>query len=1049
MGMGEQIIIEDRNELYGENAKYKNHNLFIEAGAGAGKTETIINLIVDQLVNGVLPEKIVAITFTNNAAEELLSRISLIIKGKINNEQNNDRKNLFIDVLNNLYKMNVSTIHHFCNVILNENSYKAKISYNSVLLDEDDETKRRDDFYHKWFNSLYENKLDEIYKLNDFDEMKNKATSKLKATFDYLCNQFDDVKVNSKIEFKYYEEFANSISELYEVLNDNLGDCELGSYAQKFEDAFKDFLDGQKSFTDPNIDEYLNSKTSFIRTDIKIKKAKKSNISSDDVAAINDGEIKHIAIKCVELKDLFTKYYKAKPYEVINKYALEAWGEYKKSRDKESLSNNQLIFETYKLFNDNKDVKEKIAKEFDIILVDEFQDTDKYQNKFIIDLALAIDERKKSENTSSTSLILVGDPKQSIYAFRGADFKLFMETRNNFKKSGLSNAINVFLPDNYRSNEYILNWVNDTYSLKNFYKDYEYNNMLLPNSNKLPEDMDKDSLAGVYCYSFNSGDKFKNTANLIKDLVESKYQIYSRNEEGILEARNIKYNDFLVLLTSKSEINEYVSALNKNNIKTLVTCEMNLVTSSKAFNYIYRLIFSIFDKEINSKKLIESNFNFSIYDEKKIQNIKDAIKCFTAYGKLSYIFNNIDLILEEFEDSDKTLLETILSQVLENLSYDENFSECKMLEEIDNLMNETQATQLSLEPNEDAVRIMNVHKCKGLTSEIVIVADSGGFANDGGNCIIDGEVYLHNLEFYKDKKEKKENLSNEEKLRLEYVASTRAKQVMIFESNLKNALFNRKDHGYDFSTLDLYNNGNSLPELVEENLEEDTKDKDFKKITSLTQSKIDKEQLVPKIINLNPSLLEKSGKHGEFKQYKRPANNIFGTIFHRTMELYVLNKDEDIKVLVDRAINENIDDVLSNELDDYKKYLIECAQAVIKLYSNSKLFEIYSIKKPEFKFCDYDDSLYENKAALMTGSMDLLLMNNDKVLIIDYKTDTNSFATNEEFETNLKIKYENQLNTYRKVANKLFNIPLEYIETKIVWLEEKDNQTIAHYLLCN
>lgn len=57
-----------------------NESIFVEAGAGAGKTTLIISRIIEQLKSGVKPEEIVAITFTNAAAEELRGRIVAEVK---------------------------------------------------------------------------------------------------------------------------------------------------------------------------------------------------------------------------------------------------------------------------------------------------------------------------------------------------------------------------------------------------------------------------------------------------------------------------------------------------------------------------------------------------------------------------------------------------------------------------------------------------------------------------------------------------------------------------------------------------------------------------------------------------------------------------------------------------------------------------------------------------------------------------------------------------------------------------------------------------------
>ena len=953
MELGQEDIItilgdERENKLYGDNATYKHHNLFIEAGAGAGKTETVINLIVDQLYQGVPPERIVAITFTNKATEELLSRIATILTNKLKDDKNplnSDQKNILRNALNNLYKMHVSTIHHFCNVILSENSYAAKLSFNCKMLEEDEEQERQEAYYYEWFRKLDKNQKADIY--NSIDD----SLKKIKSSYALLCKQFDDIKVNDEVKTK---------------------------------------------------------------------------------------------------KDIENK--------IINKYALLAWDYYKKNRDRMSLCNNQLIYEAYQLLENNPQIKDKIASQYDVIFIDEFQDTDKYQNKFIINLAIAINKRKQAEGKLSTSLVVVGDPKQSIYGFRGADFQLFMDTRKQFNRLGLKNAINVFFPDNYRSNNYILNWVNDIYKKKLFYDGYKYEDMKCPKNHEIPSASDSNALAGVYSYNFNGmSNKFEAYAKLVKKIKETRLIYHNKNKDAPSTPRKIKYSDFLILTTSHSEINEFILAFNKENINTLVAGEFNL-SSSTAFNYIYRVLMYVLNDDKNLDKLFVSNFNRNLYEVDKLNKIKEDTNNFNAYGKFIYVLNNIDLILGNFEESDKSLLKTVLNQVCDNVSYDKKASSIKILKALDSLFHYYQEAQISLEPNQDAVQIMNVHKAKGLTAEIVIVADSGGFKS---SCdpILNGTLYLNNRESFEVEIKQCKKAAESERLRLEYVAATRAKQVIIFESDITaRHLFNLhvpekdEDKDYIFTEEELknYHIKDSVLPVVNEKVKVNNKGTTAKRINKQGLDKIDNKLLNPIYIESSPSLLEEPGTPllGK-KTYKRPANNIFGTIFHRIMELYVCDPAKNINLIVEQAINENILSVNLNELDDYRKYLNECAQAVISLYKSSNIFNQYNQRMPEFKFVDYSDTLYGPRSTLMSGSMDLLLISNNKVLIIDYKTDTNHFNTKEEFETELNRKYKNQLSTYKKVISKFYGIPTSNIETTIVWLEENSQGTIAQFCSIN
>ena len=107
-------------------------NVFVEAGAGAGKTTLIVSRIVNQLRQGIAPESIVVITFTNAAAEELRTRITgkVMEAGTDTSLTEKERANLQT-ALRRLDLMNISTIHSFCFKLLQERSFDAAIPLDS------------------------------------------------------------------------------------------------------------------------------------------------------------------------------------------------------------------------------------------------------------------------------------------------------------------------------------------------------------------------------------------------------------------------------------------------------------------------------------------------------------------------------------------------------------------------------------------------------------------------------------------------------------------------------------------------------------------------------------------------------------------------------------------------------------------------------------------------------------------------------------------------------------------------------------------------------
>ena len=125
-------------------------NIFVEAGAGAGKTTLIVRRIVNQIRQGMKPEKLVVITFTNKAAGELFERIEAAFEKEEKNSTNPEEKKAFQYALENIEKMTISTIHSFCFKLLRERCFDAMLPLDVTLLENDEAVKRQKKFILKW-----------------------------------------------------------------------------------------------------------------------------------------------------------------------------------------------------------------------------------------------------------------------------------------------------------------------------------------------------------------------------------------------------------------------------------------------------------------------------------------------------------------------------------------------------------------------------------------------------------------------------------------------------------------------------------------------------------------------------------------------------------------------------------------------------------------------------------------------------------------------------------------------------------------------------------
>ncbi|MFM9196154.1 MAG: UvrD-helicase domain-containing protein, partial [Planctomycetia bacterium] len=127
------------------------------------------------------------------------------------------------------------------------------------------------------------------------------------------------------------------------------------------------------------------------------------------------------------------------------------------------LSFHDLLDRTARLLRERPDVRTSFAKRHPVLLVDEFQDTDPLQAEIL--LLLAADDPAATDWRSTGirpgSLFVVGDPKQSIYRFRRADIDTFEFVKERIARSG---GLLVHLNTNFRSNGELVGWVNERFA---------------------------------------------------------------------------------------------------------------------------------------------------------------------------------------------------------------------------------------------------------------------------------------------------------------------------------------------------------------------------------------------------------------------------------------------------------------------------------------------------------------------------------------------------------------------------------------------------------
>ena len=1096
-----------------------NKNMFVEAGAGAGKTTIIVKRIINQLMAGIKPEEIVAITFTNAATRELKGRIYAealsVASGAAGPEDEVISKDQLSNIrvaLDELDQMQISTIHSFCYRILSEKMFDASLPYDFAPEEENrmEEIRRR--YFNKWAETL--NKQD-WERLLPAGKYKSSVIDRLYELTSRLDSVPGDYEIRIAMPDISEEEarkrldpiVARICSEALLLVNDAYGTCyasfdqvgdgDLTNYGRRLRDtiAGNEIVPICKILLSPP------STSGFILK--AVTKESMNVIGITDAAAQKifkasmsdrDGRIREYIrsvwndIECIKAGYLNTLF---GPYV---EYAKEALDHVQTQTDAAVISNNGLLEKTRELIRSSDDVRRFFGNKFRIIYVDEFQDTDHTQESFI---RLLASDPADPDRLRDGALFVVGDPKQSIYRFRGAEPEVYFSVKRRMEDQ--DNTYVVELADNYRSNERIIDWVNDRFAHKNITIGQNYIPMNtgypLP-GNGLPEKL----FAGVYRYRSpenaldpdNITDDMDAVCRLILSLTENGYLIADRDDDDKVIFRKIKYSDFLILCMNTPGMSGYADYFHSYGIPLIMDSKSDLRYDHDLHSFVrmYAYLADPADEAARAGAL-EALEVSGASDRQRNENVLSLMVSETdgmsAYGCMQYLMNNPALYMykgipiKEYQITD---MQRKIIQMTEQIEAEAFGNRQTMLNAMYAYMEEKSEHELLLKRDTNAVRFMNLHKAKGLEGNIVI------WTNRTENRSFKEGEYRNGQTFYPSIGYRSKGYRNtewsayggdkvlisqaqaedeSETIRLEYVAATRAKQALVFMDRYNNKPGNMFCGGYDLISLDTVEDIVSAYECPEdasddtkvlklkdreERGKEDELSGQLKRIVYSSESPSDYEDDSAGRTDRTAEGPDKTaGKEKRSSELiPRPTGNIFGTVMHRAFELIVNRRDADPGILgigpeelvmscVRQAVNESIQDINDEETPVYEEFLREAVFAFGRWFWKSDLKRdadrIYT--ELPFSYMKRKDDK-DVPPVWMHGEADLVIRLKDGgYYIIDYKSDSDEAYPDEAaFTERLKGKYSPQIIAYKEAVGYVFGADADTIRAALISFSQKD-----------
>ena len=956
------------NEKQALAANTIDKNVLLDASAGTGKTTVLVNRYVNILDKGKFGgiknedvlSSVVAITFTKKASNELKERISKLIYEKAKTDER------FKAYYNNMPFASISTVHQFALKMLKSLPLLAKIDPRANVAEEDEakllldrairealEEKNYDDF----FKALGKNYDDDF--VSSLNAIANKTMGMDIAK---LCDNTKTFLKEINNEEKINEALNTMLNTIAEVKGKLTDRATLFKMIKKHEAALNNLKNNGVSDSDINLIKIFA---------YEIGQNKKLE---DKYDIITNSAIYILSALEIAKLDYYDEFFNL--LESIHE-------KYKSIKKEEAVLDFNDLEILFRNLLKQRELREFIKSKISYIMVDEFQDTSPIQKEIYYLL---------NDILGKNRLFVVGDFKQSIYAFRGADVSLYNSVREDFEKDD-KNSTCILMNDNYRTGKEIISSVNKLFNAKMpGYVDLEAKGDIVNSEVKIinyiknkERDDEARAIANEIIDLHEKGEAFKDIVILVRN------NNSSEAIEKMLKSVNIPvYNNASISLNSRDEIEDIYNFIHYLRYED----ELSLIALLRSS--VYALdddeIFTIKDRDEFKNYKEELNLYISMKDDERLDEvIKTFIKNTNyiekilhrnrapqAYANIRSFINKIST----YYDSGITNFENIADALL--ASRNRSASEASYISE-----------------NDDLVRIMTIHKAKGLEAKVVICAKTNFRKNfDNGFAKLSGDkIFLRFKDLYANFKSSQEEdslLDEEEKKRNLYVMLTRAKEKLIIFKSSGSTGFTLLLEGMDGK----YEDAN----LEERVLEAKKLDIEESMDDLITKEKLQWQSLYAPLPSRAAYAYDFNAN--SFKVYDDERDILeegsdrksLGSAAHRFCEAYE---------------GENFDEILNESAESYKlsekekELLNKCAKNYEKFYktvTNAKTykeFEYYYIK---------DDIIY-------TGVIDRLDEYEDHVEIIDYKvTSLDEDTVKNIYKTQMKMYVEAVKNIFKKEA---------------------------------
>lgn len=809
--------------------------MLVEAGAGSGKTASLVSRILALIKEGKCEiSTIVAVTFTRKAAAEMKGRLQVRLERALGEENDPVKKERLGQALEDIDTCYIGTIHSFCGRLLRERPVEAGLDPGFEEMDELEDQLFCREVWKEYLLEMRVRNPKAIESLVEIDvDMRD-----LEHLFATLCMYPDVEPVRQTAPYPDLQQVRAELDALIQMAAKH--------WPQTVSAKGPDSLQG--------ILAQVKQRCNFLGMDDDLKFLRVLEIMEKSGQIIlnrwdSPDDAKTMKAAYDQFQDKYVKpvlrEWREYRHQRLVDFVLPAVKECQRRRIQDARLNYQdLLMMALRMLKNNPEVRKYFQGQYTHLLIDEFQDTDPLQAEIVFYLTgqetAELDWRKLTPRPGS--LFVVGDPKQSIYRFRRADIDTYHQAQRLIEKAG---GQVLSLTSNFRSVEQIGEWVNQAFGV------------LLPEqTNQFQACFSRmdtvrvpglGDLAGIrkicipkiprHNQEMIAAQDAQRIARWIRYALDGGITLTRTEEETAagVDGR-ARPQDFLILFRYKAHMTIYARALEEydipfkmsggdgfsksNELTQLVRLLQALLDPDNPVKLLAVLrgpLFGLSDNQLLHFRRAGGQFNFELpvpdilrpedaevfsWTFETLIRLRDYLVKLPASVALQRITLETGLLpIAAAGELGKSLVGYLLQaqELLAAAERSGRVSPSQMVEYLEILREQGVEEDITVTPEmDDAVRLMNLHKAKGLEAPVVFLAHPGKTVNRDPSCHINrqegvpvghyvaekkGNFYSSQVLGYplqwEDHLQREREYTDAEEIRLLYVAATRARNLLV------------------------------------------------------------------------------------------------------------------------------------------------------------------------------------------------------------------------------------------------------------------------------